>query len=171
MLSVMAKHFHTDKKCCSLLPMLDWSWVFMVSILFFLMCFFSPVLQAAPMPSGVVVVTNPSVKTAVLDRNRLRSIFAMRSLVWPGGENIHVFVLEDEHPTHARFTKSILHTFPYNLRRIWNRRIYSGIGQSPVVVHTEEEMREAVSTTENAIGYLSNKWLNDKLNVKILELQ
>jgi ABC-type phosphate transport system substrate-binding protein len=102
----------------------------------------------------VVVIVPAGSSVDTLSKTRLRAIFGMRSRTWAQGGAIKVFVLEDDNPVHVTFSKQVLHTFPFNLRRIWDRRVYSGTGQSPHVVKTEEEMRDKISRTENSIGYL-----------------
>ena len=118
---------------------------------------------------GISVIAHQDVEVNSLTKMGLRSIFGMRNRTWPQGDLIRVFVLTDSDPTHIRFTKQVLRTFPYNLRRIWDRRVYSGTGQSPVVVSSEEEMRNIISLTENSIGYISTEWVDD--GVKVLELE
>jgi len=124
--------------------------------------------EASSVDEVVVIVPSDS-KVESLTATGLRSIFGMRSRTWPQGEAIKVFVLEDDDPIHAIFSKQILQTFPFNLRRIWNRRIYSGTGQSPQVVKTEAEMHDYISRTENSIGYISRKRLD--AGVKVVNLQ
>ncbi|MDF1688570.1 MAG: hypothetical protein P1U35_03045 [Cycloclasticus sp.] len=65
-----------------------------------------------------------------------------------------------------QFSKTNLQVFPYKLRRIWDRNIYSGTGEAPTTVDTEEEMLKAISTHTGAIGY-ANKG-ND--NVRIIKI-
>ena len=77
----------------------------------------------------------------------------MRNQHWPDGSPIKVFVLHDESPLHKQFAKTNLHVFPYKLRRIWDRNIYSGTGTAPITVDSEEEMMEAIATHAGAIGY------------------
>jgi hypothetical protein len=45
---------------------------------------------------------------------------------------------------------------PYQLDRIWQKITYSGLGSAPVVLSSEQQMREMVSNTEGAIGYIEN---------------
>jgi len=101
------------------------------------------------------VVVHPDVSQEKISRNILRAIFGMRLLKWPDGRGIKVFVLQDDDTTHIKFSKSILHMFPYQLRRAWDRQVYSGTGQSPKEVNSLEEMLEKVTNTPGAIGYLS----------------
>ncbi len=129
----------------------------------------APSLAQAEREIDIRVIAHPDVEVNSLTKVGLRSIFGMRNRTWPRGDLIRVFVLTDNDPTHIRFTKHVLRTFPYNLRRIWDRRVYSGTGQSPVVVSSEKEMRDMISLTRNSIGYVSADWVGD--NVKVLELR
>ncbi len=117
----------------------------------------------------VVVIVHPNSTVDSLSKVGLRAIFGMRNRTWQGGDPIKVFVLEDDDPTHVVFAKKVLQTFPYNLRRIWDRRVYSGTGQSPIVVNTQEKMRDMISFTDNSIGYIKREWANG--DVKVVELK
>lgn len=117
----------------------------------------------------VVVIVPRNSTVDALSKTGLRAIFGMRSRTWPQGDAIKVFVLKDDDPVHATFTKEILHTFPFNLRRIWDRQVYSGTGQAPNVVKTEEEMRVKISITKNSIGYISRDRVDKE--VKVVNLQ
>lgn len=119
--------------------------------------------------NDVVVIVPQDSTVDSLSKTSLRAIFGMRSRTWPQGGAIKVFVLEDDNPLHATFAKQLLQTFPFNLRRIWDRRVYSGIGQSPAVVKTEQEMLNKVSETENSIGYILRNRVD--AGVKVVNLQ
>jgi len=100
------------------------------------------------------VVVHSSVLQENISRNTLRAIFGMRHRKWPDGVPIKVFVLRDDTSLHISFSKSILHVFPYQLRRAWDRQVYSGTGQAPNEVGSIEQMRKKVAVTPGAIGYL-----------------
>ncbi len=126
-------------------------------------------VNAEDMGDEVVVIVPVDSRLEFLTQTALRSIFGMRRRVGPEGRLIKVFVLPDNNAVHEIFAKEKLHTFPFNLRRIWDRRIYSGTGQAPIVVTSEQEMREKVAATENAIGYLRREFLNK--DIKVVRLQ
>jgi ABC-type phosphate transport system substrate-binding protein len=88
-----------------------------------------------------------------LDREELRAIFMMRVREWPDGRPIRVFVLRDDHELHDAFVRQRLGTFPYVLRGVWDRMVYTGTGLAPTVVGSETELRERVRATPGAIGY------------------
>lgn len=130
----------------------------------------APTARTAPNGSQeIAVIVHPDSKVDALSKTGVRAIFGMRNRTWPSGAPIAVFVLRDNDPAHAAFTKKVLKTFPYNLRQIWDRRIYSGTGQSPITVDNEKKMRERVSRTANSIGYITRRWLSD--DVKTVKLQ
>ncbi len=94
----------------------------------------------------------------------------MRLRAWPiDKEPITVFVFKDDHPNHLSFAKRVLSIFPHQLRRAWDRLVYSGTGQAPIVVDTTEEMLQAVASTSGAIGYVEKKKVND--SVRIVEVR
>lgn len=138
-------------------------------------CFISTLLLGLVSTTGhaielqaVVVAVNPKVVIETLSRNELRAIFAMRRRVWPDGTPIRVFVLPDDHPFHWTFCKKILRVYPYQLRRIWDRNVFSGTGPAPVEVETLGEMHRRISEVSGAIGYLSPEWVDSR--VKIVEV-
>jgi ABC-type phosphate transport system substrate-binding protein len=118
---------------------------------------------------AVELIANPNVSEENLSRSFVRSIFTMRMTSWPSGMPIRVFVLGDKDKLHARFSKRMLGVFPHQLRRAWNRQIFSGIGQAPEKVKSESEMRAKVSRTPGAIGYLSEDMINEQIRTIAVE--
>ena len=114
----------------------------------------------------VVVVSNPSVPDHSLKRPTAWAIFSMRLRTWSDGSTTSVFVLNDNMPLHAEFTKKVLDTFPYQLRRAWDRLVYSGTGQAPTEVESIDEMYKRIVSTPGAIGYLPG----DRIDARIREL-
>ena len=110
-------------------------------------------------------VTHPSVNADRLPRNLLRSIFGMRLRTWQDGPPIRVFVLPDDAPVHSVFTKQQLNIFPYQLRAAWDRLTFTGTGQAPITVQSEDEMYALVASTPGAIGYLSETRIDEHVRV------
>jgi ABC-type phosphate transport system substrate-binding protein len=112
---------------------------------------------------SVDLVINRDINTESVSRHTLRSIFSMRMTQWPNGTPIRVFVMGDKTTQHSNFTKHLLGVFPHQLRRVWNRQIYSGMGQAPNKVESESEMLEQIKNTPGAIGYLSEDYINERV--------
>lgn len=126
-------------------------------------------LFASTQSDALEVISHPLNKTNTLSISTLRSIFSMRMTQWPNGTPIRVFVMRDKDPLHSEFSKRVLGVFPHQLRRAWNRQIYSGTGQAPAKVNTEVEMRSMVETTPGAIGYLTEEQNNEQ--VQTIEIE
>lgn len=103
---------------------------------------------------AAVVIINPQV-TSELDRNELRAIFSMQYTEWEDGTPMTVFVYDELTPLHQNFCKKTLRIFPYQLKKNWERLVYSGTGHAPRKVSNEAEMIHRVATTPGAIGYIS----------------
>ncbi len=134
-------------------------------------------LLLLPMPSAtaettddsVALIAHPNVRAVSLHPNSARAIFAMRQRTWPDGQAANVFVLPDDDPLHARFSKELLNVFPHQLKMAWDRAVFSGTGQAPGRVSTQSEMLERVATTPGAIGYVEKGGADAR--VRIIELQ
>ncbi|HUP91699.1 MAG TPA: hypothetical protein VM074_05575 [Solimonas sp.] len=103
------------------------------------------------------VVVNAQQAQDAISRSLLRGMFGMRLRAWPDGTPVRVFVLEDTAPLHMDFCKSVLRMYPYQLRQNWDRLVYSGTGQPPIVLPTEEALLNKVAETPGAIGYISGR--------------
>lgn len=88
----------------------------------------------------------------------------MHLKTWPDGTKIRVFVLSDDDPLHRSVSKEKLNVFPYQLRSIWDRLVFSGAGQAPIKVNSNEEMLAKVASTPGAIGYLWRADINESVH-------
>ncbi len=120
---------------------------------------------AEQVASGPQIVVNPGIMAPDLTINGLRAMFGMRLQAWPDGTPVRVFVLADDEPVHVGFAKRRLSIFPHQLRRGWDRLVYSGIGQAPNRVGSIQEMRAKVASTPGGIGYLPTEMLDDTVQV------
>lgn len=115
------------------------------------------VLLCAPLVShSAQLILHPDTKAFEIRREKVRALFTMRLRKWEDGTQVRVFVLPDSHPAHRDFAKRSLGVFSHQLRRAWDRRVFSGTGQAPTEVKNEQEMMERVSRTPGAVGYVSD---------------
>ncbi len=113
--------------------------------------------------AAIDLIVHPGVTTPGLTRPMARALFSMRMLNWPDGQPVHVFVLAEENPSHQSMVKEVLDLYPYQLREAWNRLIYTGVGQAPIQVSSEQEMKKRVAATPGAIGYVMKVNENESL--------
>jgi hypothetical protein len=111
--------------------------------------------------SAVEMIAHADVKYKFLNLNTARAMFGMRQAAWPDGTPVRVFVMPEHYSLHAGFCREILNIYPYQLHQSWNRLVYSGTGQAPTEVASEQEMVAKVSNTPGAIGYVNKVISND----------
>lgn len=126
-------------------------------------------INALPFQDSVLPVINSNNQQTSISRNGLSAIFKMRLTLWNDGTPVTVYVLPDDHQLHKEFSKKILHVFPHQLRRIWNNAVFSGSGQAPITLNSQEEMLEKIANTPGAIGFISTNNLNE--SIRILQVQ
>ena len=123
---------------------------------------------ALPVAASVSVIVNASVAQNSLSRTDLRQIFTGHRQFWGDGSKIRVFVLDSNAPQHKAFCREQLKMFPYQLERLWNQITYSGQGEPPVRLTSQQELINAVLNTPGAIGYAEDGAFS---NAKTLEVR
>lgn len=121
-----------------------------------------PVIGQAP---NVHVIANVSVALDELSTSQVRRIFSMRQTFWPDQQAIVVYVLNKEHVIHQSFSKHVLGMFPYQLERTWNKLVYSGLGNKPIIVSSEQEMLEEIRQQPGSIGYVTNSVIGEGIKL------
>ncbi len=121
--------------------------------------------QLAP----VVTVVNQQLNQDSISQHGLNAIFKMRLHKWKDNTPVTLFVLADNDSLHKSFCKTILNVFPYQMRRSWDRLVFSGSGQAPIQLDSKEEMIKKVSSIVGAIGYLRISDIQE--GIKILQIQ
>ncbi|MCM8594158.1 hypothetical protein [Accumulibacter sp.] len=117
----------------------------------------------------MVAIGHPATSEETIPRASLRAIFGMRLQKWPGDTPTKVFVLRDDAPDHATFSKTLLQVFPHQLRMAWDRQVFSGQGQYPEQVGSAQEMLAKVASTPGAIGYVKANEVTP--NVRVLKIR
>ncbi len=132
------------------------SWMGLVVVLFLWSGILGGISASAAQETNTPrAIANPTVNPKFINRQTLRSVFTLRVRTWPDGTPVRVFVLDDSDERHAAFCTDVLGTFPYILRRAWDRNLFSGTGLIPETVKNESEMLQKVADTPGAIGYLT----------------
>lgn len=123
------------------------------------------ILLATSVCQAQVLIANSALSGRDLSRNEARLFFTMRLQYWGDNQPLQVFVLPDNNPEHQHFAKTVLGLFPYQLRTVWDRQLFTGTGQAPVTVGNEQEMLQRVASTPGAIGYLGQAPLDPRIQV------
>ncbi|NRB25958.1 hypothetical protein [Shewanella sp.] len=107
------------------------------------------------------VIVNDSAIDFPLPAPELRLIFSMQKVYWPDGQKIQVFILSPGSEIHKEFCFKQLDMMPYMLQRRWDRLVYAGTGERPIILKNEAEMQAQISRTPGSIGYVAAPVLSD----------
>ena len=110
----------------------------------------------SPVVTATEIVVNKSVPSVDYSTADIRAIFTMQKRVWPNNRQIKVYTLSDNSPLHKDFVKNVLQMFPHQIRRIWDRMTFSGTGDAPIELESEQEMVDKIATTPDSIGYTNS---------------
>lgn len=102
------------------------------------------------------VIVHPS-NTAVLTKSDIADIFLGKKLEFENGETIKPVSLGEENEVTLNFVDSVLNKTPAQLKSYWARLIFTGQGEPPVAVDSEQQLLEMVASDPNAIGFVSDK--------------
>ena len=119
----------------------------------------------SPTASAQQLIVHPGVSITEERKSGVRALFTMRLSRWPDGMPVQVFVLPDQDVTHFDFAKGVLGVLPQQLRRAWDRAVFSGTGQAPTEVLDESEMLDRVAETPGAVGYVSDGVADERVRV------
>ena len=125
--------------------------------------------QAQPAEPEMVAIAHPATSEEAIPRATLRAIFGMLLQKWPNNTAVKVFVLRDDAPEHATFSKSVLQVFPHQLRMAWDRQVFSGQGQYPEQLASTQEILSRVASTPGAMGYVKASEVDH--NVRVLQVR
>jgi ABC-type phosphate transport system substrate-binding protein len=111
-------------------------------------------LGAAYSHSDPVLIAHPDINKSELARDELVRIYAMKKRTWENGTPVKVFILSRSSQVHRDFITGTLKMQPFQLNRLWNRLVFSGIGVAPTELVSQQEMVAKVRNTVGAIGYI-----------------
>lgn len=138
-------------------PIIRWFWIACVFLLCMMQC--ASINATENSELNIVPIANVAAPTEKLNLNQLRAVFALHQLSWDNGVPIQIVIFPIGNDKHRQFTTKYLSIMPYQLERAWARMKFKGLMRSSIIVQTEEEMIEVVSSMPGAIGYVSDKML------------
>ncbi|MYM63555.1 hypothetical protein [Pseudomaricurvus sp. HS19] len=116
---------------------------------------------------------NPPPYRESLEINEIRAIFSMNARRWSDGTPIRAYVMPDQDAAHQRFVQQVLALLPHQLRRHWDRLVYTGTGQAPNEVPDSDTMLQQLRRHPGSIGYLEltpdiSELLQEKSNESLI---
>ena len=121
-----------------------------------------PVITAST--AEVVFIVNKSVNEKTISRAEIKNIFIGVVTRWPDKQKIRFAILTkaDEHEI---FTKKYINKSISQFRCFWRNQVFTGQGNFPKIMSTEQDIIAYVARTKGAIGYISSSVSIENVNV------
>lgn len=94
-------------------------------------------------------------------------MFTLKRQLWQDGTPVQVVTLSPNASDHLEFIQSVLKLFPYQVKRLWERQVFTGSALRPLQVETYDELIEKVASTRGAVGYIKQSKLKAKADEKV----
>lgn len=118
---------------------------------------------------SVELISNNNLQVESLSLNVARAIFSGRMKYWEDGTPVRVVMLNSNASMHVKFCSEVLQLYPRQLKRSWDMIVFSGGGEGPQIVSTEDELLKKVSLTAGAIGYIGS--YKGDMEVKLVKVK
>lgn len=125
-------------------------------------------LAGAASADPVVVVSTQSPLSA-LSRDELTDIYLGRPVRLPNRERIVPIDQVERSPEHDAFYTGYLGRSASQIKAHWSKLIFTGRGQPPRALDSGEAVAEAVAENPNAIGYVDQVYVDQRLRVIPIE--
>lgn len=102
----------------------------------------------------VVVITHPSVGVKELSRDDVMRIFLGKSKTFPNDKQAVPVIPKESSETRKKFESSVFQKTPVQIKAYWTRLLFTGRGNPPQTLETDEAIRQRVAENPSAIGYI-----------------
>ena len=118
--------------------------------------FVAAALAATPvLASGFVVIVNKE-NGNVLDKSTVASIYKGTLNNWPSGGNIVAYDLPEDNPARIAFDEEVAGKSVSQLKMLWRELVFTGKNSPPKKLDSDDDVKKAVATNKQAIGYISS---------------
>lgn len=119
--------------------------------------------------ADVVVVVSAQNPVETLSRAELTDIYLGRMNRFPNGTPVTPIDQREGTPTHSEFYRRYLGQAPAQIKAHWSKLIFTGRGQPPKAVSSDDTAADIVAESPHAIGYLAPDFVDDRLRVVAIE--
>ena len=136
--------------------------------LFALVVIFGSLILAAQAQAQVIVIANPSVKTAAISKSDLRDVFTGAATSLPDGTRV-VPILLKAGTAHEEFLQAYIGKSDSAYRAGWRSLVFTGQASMPKSLDPDTVVVEFVAHHAGAIGYISRSTPHE--GVKVLTVK
>lgn len=113
----------------------------------------------------IVVIVNAESKVSTLDGDYTKMIFMKKIKELPNGEVLIPVDQNSETEIYNTFYESVANKSKSRMSQYWAKRVFTGSGEAPEVLGSDEEVIRRVMKDLDAVGYINAASLVDGVKV------
>ena len=114
--------------------------------------------------ADVVVIVN-LLGPDYLSQSQVSKLYLGKSKHLPGQGKAYIIDMVDDSNIKREFHNKVTHKNASQLQAYWSRLIFTGKGKPPHTVRTPELILSLVGSKANAIGYIDEALVNDRVKI------
>jgi len=114
--------------------------------------------------ADVVVIVN-LLGPDYLSQSQVSKLYLGKTKHLPGQGKAYIIDMADDSDIKREFHNKITHKNASQLQAYWSRLIFTGKGKPPHTVRTPELILSLVGSKANAIGYIDEALVNDRVKI------
>lgn len=115
--------------------------------------------------ADIVVIVHPQASFNTLTLSEARQLFMDKSKRLPDGQTAAPVMPPEHSALRKAFDRLVLDRDSKQMRAYWAQMIFTGRGKPPRHAENDEAMKQEVSTTPNAVGYIDQRSLDRRVKV------
>lgn len=123
------------------------------------------ILASHTVMADVVAVVSAKSAITTLTKTQLADIFLGRVSRFPNGAQAVPVDQAEEAPARAVFYAQLVGRSAPQMKAYWSKIIFTGRGQPPQEVRSNEELKRRIAQDSNAIGYIDESLVDDSIKV------
>ena len=122
-------------------------------------------VSSIPAFAGIAVVVNPGNSINTLSASEVKAIFLKKRKSFPGGDSAMPINQGEESDIYDDFASEVLQKDANQLKSYWSVQIFSGKATLPSVAHGDAAVKQQVSASAAAIGYIDSSHVDRSVKV------
>jgi ABC-type phosphate transport system substrate-binding protein len=114
----------------------------------------------------VVIVVNKDNANSI-DLAYVAKIYSGAVRSWPDGTPVIALDQPEDTEVRTQFSAKVLNRSVANMKAIWSQNVFSGKGLPPKVIGLDVDVKRAISSNKNAIGYMLASQVDPSVKVLV----
>ena len=126
----------------------------MRKLIFYVLLFAMGWISMPVMAGDYVIIINKANSNA-MDKEFVAKVYKGETKGWPSGDSVAAYDLPEDSPARAAFDQEVTGKSISQIKALWGQLVFSGKAVPPKKLDSDDEVKKAVASNKNAVGYIS----------------